>query len=289
MICKKDSKYNSNNHWTDDKKPTDYHDKIKLSNTSKWIDMVRQSYIVLNLCLTQYEINWLKSAAIIGRQTGKFPKFYNDELEQLTIKYKLHFDKFFNNDVGYFVRTENVSLKYGMHGIGPYFNFKSIIESLVTSTIEHDPMKSIESKCLKLYLFDWLNIDPSMEFRVFVHNHKVTCISQQNLYERHKYFHSLTELEINNSIHSITNKITDYLSKLFELDHYVKSNIKSFTIDMAIIDDQPYLIEFNSFGSEYAAGSALFHWILDRDLLYGIGPIESIIMTNSNIHFRYVK
>ena len=45
--------------------------------------------------------------------------------------------------------------------------------------------------------------------------------------------------------------------------------ISNYTYDFAIINNnQPYLIELNSFGKEYAAGSALFHWILDEKILY---------------------
>jgi hypothetical protein len=36
----------------------------------------------------------------------------------------------------------------------------------------------------------------------------------------------------------------------------------------------------NCFGKEYAAGSALFHWLLDEDILYGKSGSELI-------EFRY--
>lgn len=45
-------------------------------------------------------------------------------------------------------------------------------------------------------------------------------------------------------------------------------------MDLALLDNEnnynvPYPIEINSFGKEYASGSALFHWITDYDILYG--------------------
>jgi hypothetical protein len=57
--------------------------------------------------------------------------------------------------------------------------------------------------------------------------------------------------------------------------------VKSYTFDFAIVNSQPYLIELNSFGKEYAAGSALFHWILDEHILY------NKFETNDIIEFRY--
>jgi hypothetical protein len=45
--------------------------------------------------------------------------------------------------------------------------------------------------------------------------------------------------------------------------------ISSYSYDFAIVNNKPYFIEMNSFGKEYAAGSALFHWLLDEDILYG--------------------
>ena len=50
-------------------------------------------------------------------------------------------------------------------------------------------------------------------------------------------------------------------------------------MDAVILEDGTlYFIEINSFGKEYAAGSALFHWLIDEDELYSDG---------STIYFRY--
>ena len=60
-----------------------------------------------------------------------------------------------------FVRTENVSLKNGQHGVGPYNNFKMILQSLVSCTYNHTPFnldkigksEIPEDNIIKLYLF----------------------------------------------------------------------------------------------------------------------------------------
>ncbi len=43
----------------------------------------------------------------------------------------------------------------------------------------------------------------------------------------------------------------------------------------------PYLIELNCFGKEYAAGSSLFHWLLDEDILYDRKG-------EGRVYFRYI-
>ena len=51
-------------------------------------------------------------------------------------------------------------------------------------------------------------------------------------------------------------------------------------MDLSILDDgRLFFIEPNCFGKEYAAGSALFHWIKDEEQLYG---------RTDRVHFRWV-
>ena len=53
----------------------------------------------------------------------------------------------------------------------------------------------------------------------------------------------------------------------------------NYCMDAVILEDGSlYFIEINSFGKEYAAGSALFHWLLDEDKVYSDG---------NTIYFRY--
>ena len=58
--------------------------------------------------------------------------------------------------------------------------------------------------------------------------------------------------------------------------------ISNYTFDFALINNNPYLIELNSFGKELAAGSALYHWLLDEKILY-----NDFSDNNCLIEFRY--
>ena len=266
-------KYNSNNHWADDIRPFDYCGKLAASKTSLWIDQFRNNYTIINL--DKNDIKWLLEAYKIGSLTGKFPNYFLDELEELDKKYNELSKKIFNC-TKYFIRTEKVSLKYGQNGVGPYTNLKQIIESLVSCIPNHSPLQNLQDNFLKLYLLEWVTINKDLEFRIFVHNNKITAISQQDIYSTNSLFAEY----INENRNEFIKKQLDILVDYFE--NVIKKKINhttSYTIDIAIINNKPYFIEINSFGKEYAAGSALFHWLIDEDKLYN---------TNNNIFFRYV-
>lgn len=255
-------KYNSNNHWPNNIKPSNYDEIVSLSNTSYWIDKFKT---YKKITINSKELSWMRECNKISEQTRKFSHQFDDELINLLHSHQ-EYDYLFDG-TPYFVRCDNVSLKYGQHGVGPYYNLKQIIESSVSSLSGHSPIKGHD--VLNFYLIPWVTINPDKEFRVFIYNGKLTCISQQNCYRRN----SLDVMELE----QLCKIIVSYW------ENTIKANIthiNSYTIDIAILDDStPYFIEINGFGKEYAAGSALFHWIIDETKLYGDG---------NAVHFRYI-
>jgi hypothetical protein len=268
-------RYNTNNHWENDVKPSDYDVIIRNTYTDKWIDQFKEyKKIIID---TKQDLNWMKKAFEIGSKTKRFPHMFDDELEDMCMRYK-KYDYIFQED-SYFIRTDNVSLKEGKNGIGPYKDFKSIIESIVTCRLGHTPLYE-DSTCISLYLIKFQeNLNRLQEFRVFVHKNKITAISQQSLYDSNTILEPLNETEKIKLIHKWIIIITSYF------ENEVKkrfTHIDSYVMDFAILDDDtPYFIELNSFGKEYASGSALFGWIQDYSILYGV--------TENSIEFRYTK
>jgi hypothetical protein len=258
-----DKKYNSNNHGN---KPEDYLHVLSQSYTEKWIDLFKPVYtkIIIN---NPEHIKLIKLGNNVGKITGKIPRIFMQDMEQLFDEFKHYFD-----GTNYFVKVNNVSLKYGKHGIGPYNNIQNIIESSVTCIEGHSPIYP-DVKQIDIYLIPWVNIEPINEFRVFVYNNKITAISQQNLYS------VLYDEESIKKIPENLNIIVDYFYK----EIVTKINwISNYTYDFAIVDNKPYFIEMNCFGKEYAAGSALFHWLLDEKILY-----NSFENGDNKIEFRY--
>ena len=274
-------KYNSNNHWVNGIRPEDYDKILSNSNTDKWIGSFK-TYTILTIN-NPIHIEWIVKASSICSITGRFSNLYLEELEQtcLDLMKQSDFAKAFDG-TGYFVRVGNVSLKYGVHGTSPYYDIKSILESMVSSIKSHTPVKDDTTE-LSIYLIPWVNIEPVDEFRVFVFNGKITAISQQDLYSKlfEKKYKGITLEQLISIITEKLNLIVNYFyQEMTNKINWIETN--SYTFDFAIVESKPYLIELNSFGTEYAAGSALFHWINDKEILY-----NDFSNQDYTIEFRY--
>jgi len=265
-------RFNTQNHWINEP-PLDYYDILEKCKTYNWIDNFRTSYTVINIKYS--EIVWMKKAYEIGKFTRKFPETYMDELKDFLFRHKYLDNLFYNKK--YFVRTDNTSLKYGQYGNIPYDNLENIIKSLVTSTSKHTPIKENTTK-LKLYLIEWIDMNKDKEFRVFVHKNKITGISQQHIYNVNSYLMDLSDDNREKEIIHIIKTINDYFVNTISKNIL---HLDSYSIDIVLLDDyKPYFIEINPFGKEYSSGSALFGWLQDEKILYGLEDIP-------NIHFRY--
>jgi len=270
-------RFNSNNHYGPEGQPKDYFDVIRQSYANKWLPKFHLFYHVVNL--QKKDLFWLAEADAIGRHTKKFPKMFEDELEDIVQRYKILDQIFTTEPNGFFVRSDSVSLKEGVHGAGPYHSFKDLIESLVTCIAFHTPL-SAKHDYLSLYLLPWQTIDRNAEFRVFIFNNKITAISQQHLYDSNELLSKLNEDERK----TLINKWMDILVDYFYSTICTKiTHISSYVMDIAILEPlgqqpRPYFIEINSFGKQYPSGSSLFHWLLNEEVLYGDGTC---------IEFRY--
>jgi hypothetical protein len=257
-------KYNTNNHYTESP-PLDYEEKSKQTETRNWIHLKANNLIAtFDIDLKKYR--WLIEANNMGMHTKTFPNAYKDELQCMLNDYEsIPFHE------PMFVRTEHVSLKCGQHGTGPYTNMLMIIESLVTCTPGHAPINPSMKEgdeIIKIYLLKWNELEH--EYRVFVYNRKVTCISQQHLFD---VIEGFTQDLI--PIHTAT--ILDYFNSTIE----PALDLDSYCIDIGIQKNgEAYFIEINPFGSQYSSGSSLFHWIEDDLKLCSDG---------SMIHFKFTR
>lgn len=254
--------YNTNNIWTDGKPPADYYERNAQTNSKHWLPKFHPNHITVTI--TKNDLRWIREAFSYGVITGRFPHMFDDELDDLVRRYE---DTTIFNGTEYFVRTEEVSLKEGCHGAGPYTNIRAIVQSLVTCRKGHTAIKP-ETTEIKLYLLPWIQIPYYQEFRVFVHDRKITAISQQHLYDPNKVLYVLGVNERDKLIHTWITSLQSY----FRSDIVEKIDIASFVMDIAILENGlPYFIEINTFGTKYASGSSLFGWTQDEAILYGDG------------------
>ena len=250
-----------------DVRPSDYLQKLKETYVYKWIDRFpERNYRVIMLDATDLE--WMKKAKTTSELRGTIPKIFQDEFVAICRKYdpkiseikkELGFDYFF-------IRTDRVSLKDGKHGVGPYRDLHTIIESMITTPRGHAAFADEDESCT-IYFLPWLELTNDKEFRCFVYNNKITAISQQHWYKVNHYIDGLSK----DQIAELVNKIIQY----FDCEVAKRmSYLSSYVMDLAILENsngspsKHYFIEPNPFGKEYSSGSALFHWELDNDILH---------------------
>lgn len=264
--------YNSNNHWPLEQKPVNYDATIAKCNLTEWVTEFRQpgTYTIVDIPIK----SWILESNKLGQQTGELSLLYYEDLQDYCARYEQDptYTKLFTPEAlakvggGYFVRSNSVSLKNGIHGVGPYTNLRKIIESLITCNAGHNPMSDYqpETRTLRLYLFPWLDIQD--EYRVFVHNRRVTAISQQDLGTPHPVMAQTDKPSKYARI--VTEKILAEFARSVQ-PWLERTGRDSVTIDMALLGPtlDAYVVEFNPFGPEQAAGSSLFHWELNWDKL----------------------
>ena len=166
----------------------------------------------------------------------------------------------------YFIRLSGTSGK-NEKSIESYDNVDDIIKHLTSTKLFVDQEYKLD-KDSYLIMIKWNDrLNQRYEFRIFVVDNKITAVSQQ--YWQTLYQYSKKELDIIE--YALTNMA--FIGKIpyhtFIGDVYIDIDTKTC-----------HLIECNPFGAYSGAGSGLFEWEKDYDLLYGI---------NNKPEFRYLS
>ena len=259
--------FNVNNLY--EKQPADYWDRFY---TEDWAHLFHNNKYH-TITLTEKDLEWMKEANKVNMLTNRFSEIYNDDLETTCKKYENEMNRILKYGDKWFIRTEDYSLKYALHGVGPYNSLKKILQSVTTYATGHSCIKDTD-KTKTIYFFPWIDMDWDKEFRVFVYNNKITAISQQHLYSVNKWLLNKTDDEIKDIVVKIVKYFNSNISDKLGF-------IKDYVMDLSLIeeDETPYFIEPNKFGKEYGSGSSLFHWETDHDDLH----------ESNTIQFRFVN
>jgi len=125
---------------------------------------------------------------------------------------------------------------------------------------------------LMVVLRQWADIHPSMEFRGFVYERKLTAISS---YNRAVYWPDMV-------VHkdAIETLLKDYWKKV---EPAVPRNMSNFIVDFAVSRDlsRVFIVELNHFYDfeGNATNAELFSWDKDDDILLGRRPFEMRVLT----------
>jgi hypothetical protein len=129
-----------------------------------------------------------------------------------------------------------------------------------------------------LMIRQWARIEPASEFRCFIYRNRLTAISQYHCYQ---YFRHLQGRHA---------EIRDQISRFYEaIFRYLP--YEDCVMDVILVKPEDSferlgvkIVEFNSFGSDGQAGSALYNWIQDESILYATsGPADIRLVTEKNV------
>lgn len=268
-------RYNTSNHWRYDEggqQPADYDDVEEAATARHWMASLKPD--CQRFTIAPADVSTLLKFQTVYHLRGGLSDACLEDIDDLAGKrcYQPLREALGRGE--YFIRSDYASLKYGKHGNKVYRSLTEVFVSMVTSKRSHSPLgRSGREAALSLYLLPWVNINPDLEFRVFVHQKNLTAISQQCIYQKNEYLPG-------RNIPDIVQKISTYFR-----DH-IRDQIDtpdSYVMDMALVGDSPstvYFIELNPFGKDYTSGAGAFSWVEDADKLCPHAP--------GTICFRYV-
>lgn len=257
------------------------HDKIQIKYDNVYADLYK-------IYLWQYDYeNWYNDELnsdfnvkivkiprcdtyVLEEWTDKcFTTLSKNDLEELSLQFRNDINSVIeyykqNGITKFFVKLSGTSGKSD-HDLFPLFDVFDIVKFISRIAFKKEYKKTREKLyCANLcvIIMPWNNMfdNRKYEFRAFMYNSKITCISQQVWYDCMNY----TEEELKMIKHAI-------------LKFENKTNLKNATIDMYINNGKMHIIECNPFGPYAAAGSSLFNWKNDFDKMHN---------KNNKIYFR---
>ena len=239
----------------------DYEAEVRKMHVAHWRALI-QYPVAFEYTLERREIKQLIEAMRVSIQTGTFSAVYEEEMDEIVDR--LGKAGLPPTTTGWFFRFDECSPKDGAfaHHWDMIRGAEDVVRQLVTS---NRARLALESGNTMLY---FCHVDPRWDYqrevRVFVHKGMVTAISQ--------YAHDSTWFcaRTDAQLEALGLKIVQKLTAMMR-DIVFALNTQSFICDILVKDDvgeDLHLIEFNPCGYWLPGGSAFYHWMHDRRLLY---------------------
>lgn len=223
---------------------------------------------------TSQQRRYFKPAAQLAKQGVRARRLLKEEADDLAAELLASFDKPLETPtMGWFVRSSACSPKDACHdgGAGPHQSLVDVLLALLASDRIHTSMRDYETD-ITVYLMPFdTTVNTDRELRVFVHERQVTAMSQYDCLNPSCVFGKMDTEELAAVACCVDSFHRELVSPRWE----AAGGIASYVMDVEYImgegaDNEPQvrLIELNSFGAEYAAASALFHWVRDASELH---------------------
>lgn len=262
---------NTNNHPKDpddiEARDMDYRVEVSRTNLSRYRHLIDYP-VAWEYDLTVREAKILGECCASGFLTGRVPAQYEEEMAEIAERMQAYWPE---KPDGYFFRFDSASPKDGVVGF-PVRNAAEAVRNIATSK---RAMRALENGERSLFFanFDktW---DENREFRVFVRNGRVTAVSQYVPW-RPCVLSERSDEEVANT----TRSMVRYLEEDVLPSVLPALGTNDVVADTYACPDGTFrVVEFNSFGYWLASGSALFHWLEDRAVLYGPQPENGVVV-----------
>lgn len=253
--------------------PTDIHGKVitpddytKLNTSVRWERTSIHCTKLPTKCieLSGSILETLRRLCKIGECTGRFSSYMKSESEEVVEFLESELSDFAGP---YFARLSLASPKdseywpskwnpTGRSSVVGLPTAESIVKVCTTSGRAGRSLNVLEDPFLIVQ--PWISDIPwNHEVRIFVRNRKLTAISQYNVSMDTQMGPLLTP--------EVLDRFEPFVRNCLS-----RANLQNCTIDAVILQNELHFVEFNSFGMESPAGSGLFDWISDSDILYGL-------------------
>lgn len=281
---------------------------------SPWLDLISSSQgfnletdihrILLPKIFCTQVLRASTVALIMGRLATTDEEDLSESFPQTTTDGTLLDSLFSQNQTKkFFVRMDPCSLKDAVIGQGPVKNVKDLWTRLATSargttgitslmtTVSSSHHLLVEEQPVYMYLLPWReSMNTSLEYRVFCapgSSGKISAISQ---YSWHKPWYHALESDENQEqvVQKVWRGVQDIHAKIMAHSS-MSERLKETGFSFDVFDPSPTttttqedgghkveLIELNHSGAMSGCGSALFHWLDDARLLYGLKAQQEV-------------
>ncbi|KAH0490717.1 hypothetical protein TgHK011_002174 [Trichoderma gracile] len=242
------------------------------------------------IVLRRAQIELLVKAAAASIHTRVLNRSYAEDLQEEVYP---AFQSLTFPPQGLFMRLGACSPKDGAHttpGVLALHSVEDIVLRMTTSLRTWSALTNVlnsdaEETHAYFLPFD-SRLQSSREYRVFCcpESLRITAVSQYQWHkewifaEQDKDKMGFRAHTIASSIEKVHNEILEFMQAQEDgqLERVIRS--QGFTFDVFYDEDAAAcsLIELNTFGVRSACGSCLFHWLRDRELLYGEGGLTDI-------------
>lgn len=220
------------------------------------------------LCSYYYADNWYYDLSDLTFKSVLIDLSSNDINSLISYEFNDVLLNKIDSAIKMLITNQNDKVFVKLYSVSPKDEFSEPIDLTAKNSIEvlkllTDSERTYNSLCRNIkcgiMLREYVqHLDPDNEFRLFVFGYNLRAISQ---YKCYNYIEKYQDSSMRSHIYELICKWWNDVNKKFTFSDFVA--------DIVFLDnDEIKLIEINSYGPGLLAGSALYNWDVDYDILH---------------------